>query len=893
MLVRAVLVGSFALLLLGAAFGNQAGIGVGDHPRSIAVGDFNRDGWDDFAVVNELSNDTTILIAQGDGTFASPANAVDYDKYTPVIPTAIAAGDLNNDGKEDLALAACGLTEIVTTTTSGTSQTTKVSYANVFTFRGNGKGEFKIDKKYQAGDCPSAIALADLDRDGKLEIIVANSGSDSITVIDGYSQKNFAVGTTPVALAVGNFNRDGKPDLAVANSGSDNISICLGTGDSKYLDCATIPPIPVGQRPQDVKVGDFNCDNRLDLAVANFSSDDVWTLFGDGTGKFTVHGKYRVDQAPSALAVRDFNQDGMLDVAVANALANDVWILSGRRDPKGEKGDLEAVTGKFAVGEKPVAIVAGSFDKDRDGNPDLAVANELSNDVTILLGKGAGSFFLPKVAPPNKPPVADFSYSPAQPSVGETVKFDGSSSHDPDGTIASYSWDFGDGTTGSGVTAEHAYSKEGSYKACLTVKDDKGADDQACQSLTVVSAPTAGAPAAATKAPTVGKEPSAVASGDFDGDGKEDLAVANQGADNVSILLGAGEGKFRPKETVDVGKSPSAIVAADFNKDSKPDLAVTNAGTNNVSILTSDGKGGFHAGASPATGSNPMFLAAGDVNSDGNLDLAVANSGSNNVSILLGKGDGTFKEALNTAATGDSPEGLALGDLNNDGKLDLAVSNLSSGDIAVLLGNGDGTFSAGAKLTGLNHPRKVVIADFNNDGKADIAVADSDSNAVVIFLGKGDGTFEEQRISAKVGESPRALVAKDLNNDNKADLAVANYSSNNISVLLGKGDGSFEEQRISGVGEKPSAIVTGDFNEDNKPDLAVANSGSNNVSILLGNGNGTFEDPAIGFLGSAWSGALFGGVGSLLFFPLILWLWGVWMDEKRRAKLLAKLSLRR
>jgi len=885
-LVRAVLVSSFVLLLLGVAFGDQSSLPVGEHPRSIAVGDFNRDGWDDFAVANELSNDITICLANQDGTCFCSADRVKYDSYRPVIPTAIAVGDLTRDGEEDLALAACGLTEIVTTSTSGTTETTKVSYANVFTFKGDGKGGFKIDKKYQAGNCPSAIALADLDRDGKLEIVVANSSSDNITIIDGSKQEEFKVGTTPVALAVGDFNRDAKLDLAVANSGSNTVSILLGKGGGKFEDPI---PISVGQRPQDVGVGDLNCDNRLDLVVANFDSDDVWTLFGDGAGGFTFHAKYRVDQAPSALVVRDFNQDAMLDVAVTNAYANDVWILSGRRASDGTKGELEAVTGKFAVEDKPVAIACGDFDKDRDGNPDLAVANELTNDVTILLGEGAGGFFLPEVAAPgNQPPVADFSYSPAQPLIGETVKFDGSSSHDPDGSIKKWDWDFGDGASGSGKTVEHAYNEEGQYKVCLTVKDNGGAEDQACDDLTVVSAP-----AAATKAPAVGEEPSGIASGDFDNDNKDDLAIVNQGGDNLTILLGAGEGKFSISGTITALESPSAIVAADFNKDSQLDLAVTNAGANSVSILTGDGKGGFHAREEPDVGSNPMFLAAGDIDNDGNLDLAVANSGSNNVSVLLGKGDGTFKEAINTETTGDSPEGLALEDLNSDGNLDLVVSNLNSGDLAVSIGNGDGTFAAGTKLSGLNHPRRVVIEDFNGDGKLDIAVADSDSNAAVVFLGKGDGSFEEQRISAKVGESPRALVAGDLNNDNKPDLAVANYSSNSVSALLGKGDGSFEEQRIFNVGEKPNDIAAGKFNADGNPDMATANSGSNDVSVLLGRGDGTFEDPAIGFLESAWSGALFGGLGSLLLFPLILWLWGIWADGERRSRLLARIGLRR
>jgi hypothetical protein len=890
--LRTVLVSSFALLLLGAAFGGQPGIPVGDHPRSIAVGDFDRNGWDDFAVANELSNDITICMAKGDGSFDCNADAVKYDPSKPVIPAAIAVGDITRDGIEDLALATCGLTEIVSTTTSGTSQTTRTDYANFFTFKGDGKGGFTKDKTYRVGDCPDAVVLADFDRDADLEIVVANSGSNDLTIIDDTKQSNIATGgTTPVALAVGDFNRDAKPDFVVANSGSNNVCAFLGKGDGTFESPTCFD---VGRQPLDVEVADLDCDNLQDLVVANFESDNVWTFLGDGTGKkFINRGKYRVDQAPSALVVLDLNQDAMLDIAVTNALANDVWVLSGRRGADGKKGEFEAVTGKFAVGEKPVAIAAGVFDKDRDGNPDLVVANELSNDVTILLGRGAGGFFLPEPVKPNQPPVADFSYSPAQPKVGENVKFDGSSSNDPDGRVASWSWDFGDGKSGSGKTVEHAYDKEGKYKVCLTVKDDKGAEGQACEEVTVV-APIAPPPAApeATKTPTVGQEPSGVASGDFNGDGKEDLAVINQAGNDVSILLGTGDGKFSARGNVAAGKSPSDVVTADFNKDKQLDLAVTNAGSNTVSILLGDGKGGFQVRGEPAVGSNPMGVVAEDIDKDGNNDLAVADSGANNISVLLGNGDGTFKEALNTATGGNSPENLAVGDLNGDGKLDLAAANLNSGEIAILLGKGDGTFNSGTKLSGLNHPRGLTIEDFNNDGKKDLAVAASDANTVALFLGKGDGAFG-QPLSAKVGESPRALVTGKFNNDNNLDLAVANYSANTVSVLLGKGDGSFEDQRIASVGEKPNALIVGELNADANADLAVANAGSDSVSILLGRGDGTFEDPSLAFLETSWSGVLVGGLGSLVFFPLLLWLWGVWADQGRRSDLLARLGLRR
>ena len=878
--LRIFLLVSFVLLLALFGFAEGADIAVGERPRAVAVGDFNRDGWDDFVVANELSNDITVCLAQKDGTFDCSADRAKFDSYKPVIPTGIAVADITKDGKEDLVLVACGLTEVVKTTKSGATEKTEISYYNVFTLKGDGKGEFKIDKKYLAGNCPSAVALADLDRDGTLELVVVNSGSNNITVIDGSKKKDFDVGTAPVGVTVGDFDRDGDLDAAVVNSGSDNFSICIGTGDTKYFESCEAT-VPTGPRPLGIAAGDFNCDNILDLAVANSSSDDVWTYRGDGAGGFTKDKEYRVDQAPSALVVADLNRDCKADIAVTNALANDVWVLFGRPE-----GAFEATAGKFAVGSKPVALAVGDFDKERDCYPDLVVANELSNTVTILLGSEAGAFFRPRpTVVENQPPVAKFSWSPEAPKEGETVRFDGSASHDPDGTVTAWAWDLGDGTTDEGKIVEHVYTKADDYTVCLTVTDDKGAQDEECKKLTVAAVEEEEVPPPPpSKKPIVEQQPNALANGDFDGDGKEDLAVANMGSNTVSILIGAGEGKFTVKESLSVGKSPRAVVAADLDRDGKLDLAVANAASNDVTILLGNGQGNFLAKGSYAVGSNPVALRAIDLDGDGDLDLVTANSGANNASALLNNGDGSFAAALATPQVGNSPEDLALADLDGDNKPDLVVVNLNSDDVAVLLGNGDGTFKEPTKLTGFHHPRAVALHDLDGDGKPDLAVADTDANSVVVLLGKGDGTFAEERSTSVVGASPRALAVADLNHDGKPDLAVADYTSDTVSVLLGKGDGTFAERKAFSVGKGPSAIVVGRFNEDAHPDLATTNTDSNDVSVLLGQGDGNFTDPGAA-VGMGGSSVLIGGLGSLVLLPLAYRAWELLGGRKFLARL--------
>lgn len=183
---------------------------------------------------------------------------------------------------------------------------------------------------------------------------------------------------------------------------------------------------------------------------------------------------------------------------------------------------------------------------------------------------------------------------------------------------------------------------------------------------------------------------SSVAVGDFNMDGKLDLAVVNATTLNVSILLGNGEGTFQTAVNYPVGLVAFSLLVADFNGDGKLDLAVgdiTNNGPSNVSILLGNGDGTFQTAVSYIAGANngSNWLAAGDFNGDGRLDLVVGNLGSNasgNVSILLGDGDGTFQPAVNY---GTGQGGAAVpGDFNGDGKLDIAAAVRTATSISIL-----------------------------------------------------------------------------------------------------------------------------------------------------------------------------------------------------------------
>ena len=249
-----------------------------------------------------------------------------------------------------------------------------------------------------------------------------------------------------------------------------------------------------------------------------------------------------------------------------------------------------------------------------------------------------------------------------------------------------------------------------------------------------------------------GANPDGLIAADFNGDGKLDLAIANSADNTVTILLGNGDGTFTAAALLatGAGSAPQLPIAGDFDGDGKLDLATANQTEHTVSVLLGNGDGTFQPhvdyAAVPAAAATKDVagVALGDFNRDGKLDLAVANPSNNTVSVLIGNGDGTFQAPV-SYATGNHPINFGVADLNGDGILDLAVANLNDRTVSILLGNGDGTFkpqvsypTTGGALIG---PTAVATGDFNGDGKVDLAITNNGDNSVSILPGNGDGWY--------------------------------------------------------------------------------------------------------------------------------------------------------
>ncbi len=351
--------------------------------------------------------------------------------------------------------------------------------------------------------------------------------------------------------------------------------------------------------------------------------------------------------------------------------------------------------------------------------------------------------------------------------------------------------------------------------------------------------------------PATGNGPDFVAVGDFNGDGIPDFAVANIVDGTITILLGNGDGTFTQaaNSPITTGPEPVSIVVGDFNGDGKPDLAILDTYEAYITILLGNGDGTFaQANGSPfylpSGADDPHSIAVADFNRDGRLDLAVANFANGNITILLGNGDGTFSAAENgTTVVGTYPYFVVAGDFNNDGIPDLVVANTGSNSITVLLGNGDGTFTqaSGSPITVGDQPHCIALADFNEDGNLDIAVVNTVGDNISILLGNGNGTFTSATGSPIASDAiyPMSAAVADFNRDGNPDLVVVNdiYSESGLgNILLGNGDGTFNASLAFSSGSGiPYSVATADFNGDGVPDIATTAYDGELVNVELTN----------------------------------------------------------
>jgi hypothetical protein len=360
------------------------------NPRSVAIGDLDGDGKPDLAVTNNGSATVSVYRnTSSSGLIAAGSFAAKVDFTTGSSPRSVAIGDLDGDGKPDLAVgnySSATVSVFLNTSTSGLIDT----------------GSFAAKVDFTTGTRPNSVAIGDLDGDGKPDLAVANNGSATVSVLHNTytsglivagsfaAKVDFTTGSIPISVAIGDLDGDGKPDLAVANFSSSSVSVLHNTYTSGLIDTGSFAAkvdFTTGTNPYSVAIGDLDGDGKPDLAVANSGSDIVSVLHNTytsgliDTGSFAAKVDFATGSSPRSVVIGDLDGDGKPDLAVANFSSSSVSVFrntytSGLIDTGSFAAKVD-----FTTGSNPISVAIG--DLDGDGKPDLAVANFSSNTVSV------------------------------------------------------------------------------------------------------------------------------------------------------------------------------------------------------------------------------------------------------------------------------------------------------------------------------------------------------------------------------------------------------------------------------------------------------------------------------------------------------------------------------
>lgn len=684
-------------------------------------------------------------------------------------------------------------------------------------------------------------ATGDFNGDGFLDLayVVHNGGTGNIVFYPGNGSGSFgspvtSVGVTgnyPLIPTAADVNGDGRLDLLVPNFFGNSVSVLLGNGTGAFTPAS---PVSSGAEPQGtIGVADVNRDGRLDFVVPLWGGRAAQVFLGDGTGSFTLKGNYGGYPASSRLhkaTVADMDRDGLPDIVVADYGITEIgWGTTvGFLKGKGDGSFEDAIT--HTVGHQPGFLKV--HDLNGDGRLDLVAGSEMDRYVSVLIGDGSGGF----AAAVNYPVNAALDNC-------SVTDYNGDGIPDllvsgPDSSNLYLFTGNGNGTFGSAVAFSLAstprqlsdgdFNRDG--RPDLMVMNT--AQNSIYFAANTTTRSTSGHFRTAQTLLT-GTNPSSVKVADLNRDGRPDLFTSNEGGNSVSVFYGNGDGSFQNQFVFATGQSPDGIVVGDLNRDGYLDLLAINDPNSFTRNL-----GSFAGFSGPVNltlgGANNDDAVLADVNRDGVADLvAVYNAGQDfsRVAVHLGAGDGGFGGRTEFSA-GSYANTLASADFNRDGRIDLAVGNFNGNDVSILLGAGDGTFGAPVNYAVTAGPITMTSADFNRDGRPDLAVPNYSGSTVSILLGNGNGSFQP-KVDYAAGTNPQTIVSGDIDRDGIADLVVASRGGSSVYLLRGRGDGTFWPAESLTSGASPIYPALADFNGDGRLDIAVANYADSTVSILL------------------------------------------------------------
>jgi hypothetical protein len=698
-------------------------------------------------------------------------------------PIIVLSGDFDEEGSLDLAVVSQQIPGDITK-------------GSVSIFLSDGAAGFVEHGSTVIGGSPQAAAIADFNGDQHADLVVANFLDKMLTLLLGDGDGGFPTVDTiplpaePTTVTAAKFTGDPIPDLLLVTAPTGiagTVRVYQGAGDGTFTELTTAS---VSTDPRDIVVADFDDDGTPDLAVGHRSAQSVTILMGAGAGSLGPPSEIPLSASVNEIAVSDINNDLKLDlVAGGDTLASSVVPLLG--DGTGGFTPLPGIP----LGSGIPSVT--SCDYDRDSNVDVIAARFAGDALSLLRGRGDGTFDAPEDLGANSRPRSVHS-----------------SDLNSDGFCDSVS------------------------------------SNQAAGSLSVFLADGFGS--IGTPRFNVGTTPLGVSVGDLNGDLHPDIAASNRDSGDVSILFGNGDGGFTLVQTLAAGTNPGAIVMVDLSGDGARDLAVINQGipgsgqAGDMDLYFGDGYGSFPFQTTLGVGKLPLDLIAPDLNDDGIGDLVIANSDSDNVTIYLSEGGGDFDNGR-SFRPGTQPRTLAALHVDDDGRKDVAVSLGGDNGVGFLMQNAQGAFSKhGQVLPGAGLiVDDLAAADINNDGRDDLLWINqnliNEPSTISIYLSDGVDWFIEAPASGlQTMTFAEALTTIDLDRRDGIDLMVTNRFNDSVRAFAGDGTGGFTYLGDYGSGREPFAVAVADLNRDSREDLVTADFSGDSVSVML---NNTFIDP--------------------------------------------------
>lgn len=698
---------------------------------------------------------------------------------------------------------------------------------------------------YSAGTGTEFVELYDLDGDGDLDLLGVTRSSNLLSLhfqtepgVFGKFTPIVTVGS-PTAADFADIDADGDGDLISVGSSDGMIRRFIQAAPGLYADFVA-SPLPAGSGPNDIIAVDLDGNGLIDLATANAPGGDITLLFQNSSDSFAAPAFDALDGLafPTSLAAADLNMDGALDLVSSTSGSGDLSIFI-----QGLPQQFTPLpSGTLMAGGAPQSVDVA--DLDGDGDVDLVASGGTSNAITIFFQNAPGQFV---PSSNGSLPAGDFPGSATVADLDLDGDMDIAVANELSEEISLY-YQISKGVfLPSAVDVIRGIGRPG-YLAAGDVDGDGDVDLAAAISvnpegtdgeLAIIEQVSRGSLQAAETSLTTGIRPVSVAIADLDSDGDSDLVSADNSGNTLSVFFQASAGVFAPSVNgpieLQASSDPRGVTAADLNQDGKVDLAAAGL-DGRLRLYLQTEPGSFEVGPpAPFIGTFVDRIDHADLNQDGKMDLAVADLNFAHVVVFLQGQPGVFDRT--TVQVGNFYRSFTVGDINGDGFSDFAISG--GGEVRVILQVAAGVFGAPMTFAISNTGDSLVgvtAADLNGDGRTDLIVADEDNDQVILMIQDSLGAFAESSFGRlNVGDRPSAIEVLDVDEDGDLDFVVTNEGSSDLSVYLQSVPGQFVASKDvpNFSGTEPRAMAIGDLDDDGDLDVATANFGSSDVTILF------------------------------------------------------------